>query len=142
MRTLALLISITAIAAAAHAADPVIVDCTVPGDIVPEILALCEDTRIGRRVPILDWTTSDCASDFLQRGARTTFRNRARSDANSIADKSVGDAMELFDLNFPSPSILKATRCGDGVIQAEFGEECDDGNNERGDGCTADCLTE
>lgn len=31
----------------------------------------------------------------------------------------------------------KVPRCGDGVI--DFGEACDDGNTEPGDGCRADC---
>ena len=30
--------------------------------------------------------------------------------------------------------------CGNGVPEA--GEECDDGNNDDGDGCSADCLLE
>jgi len=33
-------------------------------------------------------------------------------------------------------------RCGDGVIQAAGGEQCDDGNRTNGDGCSAACLRE
>lgn len=29
--------------------------------------------------------------------------------------------------------------CGDGILQTQFGEECDDGANNDGDFCTADC---
>ncbi|GEM_PF-3840550 len=32
--------------------------------------------------------------------------------------------------------------CGDGIIQSERGEECDDGNTISGDGCSADCKWE
>lgn len=32
--------------------------------------------------------------------------------------------------------------CGDGVLQEICGEECDDGNNDAGDGCGATCLAE
>ena len=32
--------------------------------------------------------------------------------------------------------------CGDGRLVDEIGEDCDDGNNIDGDGCTADCLIE
>lgn len=32
-----------------------------------------------------------------------------------------------------------APRCGDGVVQAERGEECDDGATAPGDGCTPNC---
>jgi cysteine-rich repeat protein len=32
--------------------------------------------------------------------------------------------------------------CGDGILQTQFGEECDDGNNENGDFCSASCRIE
>ncbi len=32
--------------------------------------------------------------------------------------------------------------CGDGIYHQEYGEECDDGNNESNDGCTAACEIE
>ena len=35
-----------------------------------------------------------------------------------------------------------APYCGDGIVQSSYGEECDDGNNVSGDGCSADCKTE
>jgi cysteine-rich repeat protein len=35
-----------------------------------------------------------------------------------------------------------STTCGDGVWQAGCGEECDDGNQSSGDGCSATCRTE
>jgi cysteine-rich repeat protein len=38
--------------------------------------------------------------------------------------------------------ICRLSRCGDSVVddRPEVGEVCDDGNNEPGDGCRADCL--
>jgi len=33
-------------------------------------------------------------------------------------------------------------RCGDGIVQAAAGEQCDDGNRVNGDGCSAACLKE
>jgi cysteine-rich repeat protein len=33
-------------------------------------------------------------------------------------------------------------RCGDGVVQADAGETCDDGNNVSNDGCSAACKIE
>ena len=33
-------------------------------------------------------------------------------------------------------------RCGDGVVDTSFGEQCDDGNAKSGDGCAADCNWE
>ncbi len=35
-----------------------------------------------------------------------------------------------------------APYCGDGIIQSDYGEKCDDGNNVSGDGCNAVCQTE
>lgn len=32
--------------------------------------------------------------------------------------------------------------CGDGILQTSFGEECDDGNNDNGDFCSAICKIE
>ena len=32
--------------------------------------------------------------------------------------------------------------CGDGILQTNFGEECDDGNNDNGDFCSAICKIE
>lgn len=32
--------------------------------------------------------------------------------------------------------------CGDGILQTQFGEECDDGNNDNGDFCSATCVIE
>ncbi|TKJ18851.1 MAG: hypothetical protein CEE43_17135 [Promethearchaeota archaeon Loki_b32] len=33
-------------------------------------------------------------------------------------------------------------RCGDGIVQSEHGEECDDGNTSSGDGCDSSCQSE
>jgi len=37
--------------------------------------------------------------------------------------------------------IVDTTGCGDGLIQVDKGEICDDGNSLPGDGCSADCTT-
>ncbi|HEY3667608.1 MAG TPA: DUF4215 domain-containing protein [Polyangiaceae bacterium] len=33
-------------------------------------------------------------------------------------------------------------RCGDGILQKDQGEDCDDGNNKSGDDCSPDCKIE
>lgn len=38
--------------------------------------------------------------------------------------------------------LMRAPRCGDGAIQRDQGEQCDDGNTVSGDGCSATCRTE
>ena len=35
-----------------------------------------------------------------------------------------------------------AVTCGNGTVETSCGEECDDGNTQDGDGCSADCLAE
>jgi cysteine-rich repeat protein len=50
---------------------------------------------------------------------------------------------DLFDdgaANGSCPPVLPT--CGDGVVQVLFGEQCDDGNNDDGDGCNAVCQEE
>jgi cysteine-rich repeat protein len=50
---------------------------------------------------------------------------------------------DLFDDGQANDSCPPASpACGDGVLQAPLGEECDDGNNDSGDGCTANCKLE
>lgn len=41
-----------------------------------------------------------------------------------------------------TPQCLFGPYCGDGILQTAFGEECDDGNNEDGDFCSASCEVE
>ncbi len=46
--------------------------------------------------------------------------------------------------NVPNASCrpdCKERRCGDGVLDGLFGEVCDDGNTQSGDGCSADCKS-
>jgi cysteine-rich repeat protein len=34
----------------------------------------------------------------------------------------------------------EAARCGDGTVNVNLGEVCDDGNTAEGDGCSGDCT--
>ncbi|MDI7267560.1 MAG: DUF4215 domain-containing protein [Myxococcota bacterium] len=42
----------------------------------------------------------------------------------------------------PARSECAWGRCGDGAVEREFGEECDDNNRDSGDGCDANCRLE
>src|SRR5450432_3075673 len=42
----------------------------------------------------------------------------------------------------PGMACVKLEYCGDGVLQPDIGEDCDDGNNKSGDGCDGVCKTE
>lgn len=41
-----------------------------------------------------------------------------------------------------TPSCMWGPYCGDGILQSQHGEECDDGNNNNGDFCSATCKIE
>ena len=49
------------------------------------------------------------------------------------------DTKKEVELCIPS---FKNPVCGDGITQPTAGEQCDDGNTNDGDGCSAHCLTE
>lgn len=140
MRTV--LIVVAGVALHATAASSADATCSIPSAIVPQVLALCEDVRVSRRVPSDDWSIDDCASDFLQRGARQYYRSRESAKAAAATDDDIRSKLAVFDTNFPSPSLAKVSRCGDGTIDSEFGEECDDGNTFGGDGCSSSCQLE
>ena len=46
----------------------------------------------------------------------------------------------LLNISCSTVSDLTAGGCGDGIIQV--GEQCDDGNNTSGDGCSSSCSNE
>ncbi|ATB30194.1 DUF4215 domain-containing protein [Melittangium boletus] len=41
-----------------------------------------------------------------------------------------------------SRTCMRGPRCGDGIVQTEVGEQCDDGNTVNGDGCNSLCRVE
>ncbi len=52
------------------------------------------------------------------------------------------NACTLSDMCVEGACIGDSMLCGDGVLQDGCGEECDDGNLDGGDGCSASCLAE
>jgi cysteine-rich repeat protein len=46
-----------------------------------------------------------------------------------------GDGTAICDIG-----TVEVTRCGDGQLQTDQGEECDDGNTDDGDDCNTDCT--
>jgi cysteine-rich repeat protein len=53
-------------------------------------------------------------------------------------EPTVSDARRVCDIYF---EVCRGV-CGDGVLSIDNGEQCDDGNNIDGDGCSADCKIE
>ena len=56
----------------------------------------------------------------------------------SVAVLGLALAVALTGIGCPRP--VDNPGCGDAILGP--GEECDDGNDEPGDGCTPDCLLE
>ncbi len=47
-----------------------------------------------------------------------------------------------FEINTNFSRDLEVTFCGDNKVQTSYGEQCDDGNNVDGDGCSSTCQIE
>jgi len=74
-----------------------------------------------------DWRTKTILCDFDAGVNNVTF--------TSLDDGSVG--IEMFGAHTCDPL---PPECGNGVLEGD--EQCDDGNNEDGDGCSANCTVE
>ena len=136
MKRFLLAILLALFAAPAFAADLI---CTVPDTSVTRGVELCNEARIALRVRAADWNNNVCASYFLRLGLiEAERRSTKRSFAQSV-NTAVADAVASLTTSWPPPT---RAECGDGTLDAEFGEQCDDGNLVDGDGCDASCQTE
>ena len=68
-------------------------------------------------------------------GVRGNLNGQSDASDVNVADASLNDDVDAF----VGPT-TDAAACGDGVQEA--GEQCDDGNNINGDGCSANCRLE
>ena len=137
MRTIILLLALL-IASPALAVQ---IEVTVPNAAVARAQELCEILRVETRYPTADWSNSICLSIMVYRGMRN-FEHKAAKEAGRQAGRvTVRNALINFDANYPS-TVTRGSFCGDGDVDTEFGEQCDDGNQDDGDGCSSGCLTE
>jgi cysteine-rich repeat protein len=113
---------------------------TVPQAAVAKAVEMCDVIRVELRVRSTDWNNDTCASVFTRIGLRVYVQRQERQGQQQAVDDAVQAEVDLFDANWPVPFIR--AYCGDGILDAEFGEECDDGGNEDGDGCSARCKNE
>jgi cysteine-rich repeat protein len=135
--------------------DPSIVECTQGPDECPKI----EGSDIGKAGVTLEVNgqivtfvsfqpkeddggfigfTLDTSASFIVKAGQMCFAGEGTSwthpggtsgpDANAISN------IQICSVDEPEPF------CGDGTVDA--GEECDDGNNADGDGCSANCTVE
>jgi cysteine-rich repeat protein len=134
MRALLLSVILTFVAGTAFAAT---LACEVPTANVVRSIELCEELRLRLRVRASEWNTDVCATEFLRRGLIAGEKQVTKSAFNTTVNAVVGDAVNDFTSTWPAPT---RAFCGDGTLDTEdiFGpEECDDGNDVDGDGCSS-----
>lgn len=68
----------------------------------------------------------------------------ARTCGNHVVDvgEQCDDGVNDGGYGQCAPGCVLGPRCGDGIVQHEFGETCDDGNTQGNDGCSATCSVE
>lgn len=120
----------------AYAVDLV---CTVPDTSVTRGSELCNEARIRLRVRAADWNNNVCATYFLRLGLIEAEKISTKRAFTESLNTAVRDAVTTLTTSWPPPT---RAECGDGILDAEFGEQCDDGNVIAGDGCNASCQTE
>jgi cysteine-rich repeat protein len=118
------------------------------GTVVRKVLkaSLRCQRRIDRTATAFGAIDPDCLEDAGSIGRKMTAkveracRRVSGAEANActplpgcVVQSGEDTAHTLARLSFPSAQV-----CGNGTI--ELGEECDDGNVDGGDGCTATCL--
>jgi cysteine-rich repeat protein len=68
-------------------------------------------------------------------------RSRCTAQGTCAACQGDGDcSLVSGGRNLCRAGVCTAPRCGDGIVQAERGETCDDGNTVNGDGCSKNCV--
>ncbi len=77
-----------------------------------------------------------------------TVATTEASNINMNLVKAVGSgetdiqATTLGVSGLTSLTVIESPNCGDGFVQADLGEQCDDGNTSAGDGCSIYCQSE
>ena len=113
--------------------------CTLPNSLIVQAQGLCEELRVTLRVRSANWSNNICATQMLRLGLFEANRRSARAAAEVVAQQSVQTQVSAFESPWALPIIAV---CGDGIIDIQFGEQCDDNNTGSGDGCSNACLTE
>jgi len=84
--------------------------------------------------------TADTSSSSQPEPPDTTSTTHADSDAAAASSaESTSDAPATTDITTTTDTGAPAPFCGDGVVQPELAEECDDGDPDGDDGCNATC---
>lgn len=134
------LIAIIALLVASAASAETVARCVIPTAAESAFSVMCEEFRTAHRIAEDDWNIGKCASEFMRRYARQYRQALAKQAAEATRDATIRTLVQALDDQI-SENFTRTT-CGDGVLQMEYDEFCDDGNKVAGDGCDLDCLIE
>lgn len=135
-------------------AFPASITIDVPDELSDLSNPICEQLRQTMFYSPDVWTTKLCAEEFLRQGFRNFRINVVQNEARDAAVADVQTAIAVFDGTFPATApvagrtdVPRVMQCGDGIVENDalgtgYVEECDDGNVEDGDGCSALCTNE
>ncbi len=119
----------------------VLLAMTVPA--MAELQLLCpphEDCPDFASEPVILDTDKENCSRIHNQQSRAIAKRACISCGNGVPEPGeqcdTGGESATCDVN------CTAVACGDGIVNTTAGEQCDDGNVEDGDGCSADCLSE
>ncbi len=116
--------------------------CEIPVEAETRFAELCEIVRREHRIRTADWSEDACATNFMRIGVRTLELKHRAGNAQETMRDIVQTDMSTFDVDFTDEQVALETSCGDGTTDVEFGETCDDGNRDSGDGCDGRCKIE
>lgn len=125
----------------------------VPNAMVSPARDTCEYIRITRRFAADSFGDEQCAEELFRIGLRVATRQRIEAEKEEEKQTEIRQARVTFDDLFPMaearpgrPDPPRVMQCGDGIVDNDptipYVEECDDGNDEDGDGCSATCTSE
>jgi cysteine-rich repeat protein len=122
-----------------------ILQVEIPANLVAPLQQVCAEVQQAQRFP--SFTDEECAVYLVRLGSLTWRIEKAKIVTRASQRTAIRDAiqaeLDLFDQNWPLPSPVE---CGNGEIEnvpaLNHVEECDDGNLDPGDGCSAECMNE
>lgn len=113
--------------------------CSVPDENEAKVLALCENIRRSLRVRNSEWSPDICAGHIFRIGMIQAEKRRVSLQVRKQTQGTIRETVNDFSKTWPEPDSIA---CSDGIVDREFGEECDDGNQRNGDGCSSACIKE
>lgn len=125
------------------------VTLTVPDPLVPAVQSVCESYRLTNNIETL--SDAQCIRAAARLGLRKMRMDAKRIQERQAAQAAIASDQATFDSAFPDA--FPGARCGNGVVEnigpnandpgtLTHAEECDDGNQAAGDGCSPHCKNE